>query len=86
AAVNGHKQSADSLYTAMGNFFYAFADHQAVVLRGNFIYADTDKHTAYNKEVNESVSMINKQTFIYSIKKEVEQAITKFQTTFQALI
>lgn len=37
AAVNGHKQTAESLNTAMGNLINAIADHQAVEQRGNFI-------------------------------------------------
>jgi hypothetical protein len=36
-AVNGHKQTAESLNTAMGNLINAIADHQAVEQRGNFI-------------------------------------------------
>ncbi|MEZ2067891.1 hypothetical protein QUC34_12960, partial [Staphylococcus aureus] len=62
AAVNGHKQTAESLNTAMGNLINAIADHQAVEQRGNFINADTDKQTAYNTAVNEAAAMINKQT------------------------
>ncbi|MQH48612.1 hypothetical protein EI044_25320, partial [Escherichia coli] len=34
AAVNGHKQTAESLNTAMGNLINAIADHQAVEQRG----------------------------------------------------
>lgn len=59
AAVNGHKQTAESLNTAMGNLINAIADHQAVEQRGNFINADTDKQTAYNTAVNEAAAMIN---------------------------
>ncbi len=85
AAVNGHKQTAESLNTAMGNLINAIADHQAVEQRGNFINADTDKQTAYNTAVNESAAMINKQTGQNANQTEVEQAITKVQTTLQAL-
>ncbi|HDC9081120.1 TPA: hyperosmolarity resistance protein Ebh [Staphylococcus aureus] len=84
AAVNGHKQTAESLNTAMGNLINAIADHQAVEQRGNFINADTDKQTAYNTAVNEA-AMINKQTGQNANQTEVEQAITKVQTTLQAL-
>lgn len=62
AAVNGHKQTAETLNTAMGNLINAIADHQAVEQRGNFINADTDKQTAYTTAVNEAEAMINKQT------------------------
>ncbi|HCU6918130.1 TPA: hyperosmolarity resistance protein Ebh [Staphylococcus aureus] len=85
AAVNGHKQTAESLNTAMGNLINAIADHQAVEQRGNFINADTDKQTAYNTAVNEAAAMINKQTGQNANQTEVEQAITKVQTTLQAL-
>ncbi|MBR9594111.1 hyperosmolarity resistance protein Ebh, partial [Staphylococcus aureus] len=85
AAVNGHKQTAESLNTAMGNLINAIADHQAVEQRGNFITADTDKQTAYNTAVNEAAAMINKQTGQNANQTEVEQAITKVQTTLQAL-
>ncbi|MBR9154678.1 DUF1542 domain-containing protein, partial [Staphylococcus aureus] len=85
AAVNGHKQTAESLNTAMGNLINAIADHQAVEQRGNFINADTDKQTAYNTAVNEASAMINKQTGQNANQTEVEQAITKVQTTLQAL-
>ncbi len=85
AAVNGHKQTAESLNTAMGNLINAIADHQAVEQRGNFINADTDKQTAYTTAVNEAEAMINKQTGQNANKTEVEQAITKVQTTLQAL-
>ncbi|CAC8058280.1 cell wall associated fibronectin-binding protein [Staphylococcus aureus] len=84
AAVNGHKQTAESLNTAMGNLINAIADHQAVEQRGNFINGDTDKQTAYNTAVNEA-AMINKQTGQNANQTEVEQAITKVQTTLQAL-
>lgn len=43
AAVNGHKQTAESLNTAMGNLINAIADHQTVEQLGNFVNADTDK-------------------------------------------
>ncbi|HDV4306006.1 TPA: hyperosmolarity resistance protein Ebh, partial [Staphylococcus aureus] len=85
AAVNGHKQTAESLNTAMGNLINAIADHQAVEQRGNFINADTDKQTAYTTAVNEAEAMINKQTGQNANQTEVEQAITKVQTTLQAL-
>ncbi|SBA12029.1 Putative Staphylococcal surface anchored protein [Staphylococcus aureus] len=85
AAVNGHKQTAETLNTAMGNLINAIADHQAVEQRGNFINADTDKQTAYNTAVNEAAAMINKQTGQNANQTEVEQAITKVQTTLQAL-
>ncbi|CAC7651260.1 cell wall associated fibronectin-binding protein [Staphylococcus aureus] len=85
AAVNGYKQTAESLNTAMGNLINAIADHQAVEQRGNFINADTDKQTAYNTAVNEAAAMINKQTGQNANQTEVEQAITKVQTTLQAL-
>ncbi len=85
AAVNGHKQTAESLNTAMGNLINAIADQQAVEQRGNFINADTDKQTAYNTAVNEAAAMINKQTGQNANQTEVEQAITKVQTTLQAL-
>ncbi|HHX0113411.1 TPA: DUF1542 domain-containing protein, partial [Staphylococcus aureus] len=85
AAVNGHKQTAESLNTAMGNLINAIADHQAVEQRGNFINADTDKQTAYTTAVNEAEAMINKQTGQNANQPEVEQAITKVQTTLQAL-
>ncbi len=85
AAVNGHKQTAESLNTAMGNLINAIADHQAVEQRDNFINADTDKQTAYNTAVNEAAAMINKQTGQNANQTEVEQAITKVQTTLQAL-
>ncbi len=85
AAVNGHKQTAESLNTAMGNLINAIADHQAVEQLGNFINADTDKQTAYNTAVNEAAAMINKQTGQNANQTEVEQAITKVQTTLQAL-
>ncbi len=85
AAVNGHKQTAESLNTAMGNLINAIADHQAVEQRGNFINADTDKQTAYNTAVNEAAAMINKQTGQNANQTEVEQAITKVQTTLQEL-
>ncbi len=85
AAVNGHKQTAESLNTAMGNLINAIADHQAVEQRGNFINADTDKQTAYTTAVNEAEAMINKQTGQNANQSEVEQAITKVQTTLQAL-
>ncbi len=86
AAVNGHKQTAESLNTAMGNLINAIADHQAVEQRGNFINADTDKQTAYNTAVNEAAAMINKQTGQNANQTEDrEQAITKVQTTLQAL-
>lgn len=85
AAVNGHKQTAESLNTAMGNLINAIADRQAVEQRGNFINADTDKQTAYNTAVNEAAAMINKQTGQNANQTEVEQAITKVQTTLQAL-
>ncbi len=85
AAVNGHKQTAESLNTAMGNLINAIADHQAVEQRGNFINADTDKQTAYNTAVNEAAAMINKQTGQNANQTEVEQTITKVQTTLQAL-
>ncbi len=85
AAVNGHKQTAESLNTAMGNLINAIADHQAVEQRGNFINADTDKQTAYSTAVNEAAAMINKQTGQNANQTEVEQAITKVQTTLQAL-
>ncbi|SGU04823.1 extracellular matrix binding protein [Staphylococcus aureus] len=85
AAVNGHKQTAETLNAAMGNLINAIADHQAVEQRGNFINADTDKQTAYNTAVNEAAAMINKQTGQNANQTEVEQAITKVQTTLQAL-
>ncbi len=85
AAVNGHKQTAESLNTTMGNLINAIADHQAVEQRGNFINADTDKQTAYNTAVNEAEAMINKQTGQNANQTEVEQAINKVQTTLQAL-
>ncbi|HDD6776176.1 TPA: hyperosmolarity resistance protein Ebh, partial [Staphylococcus aureus] len=85
AAVNGHKQTAETLNTAMGNLINAIADHQAVEQRGNFINADTDKQTAYTTAVNEAEAMINKQTGQNANQTEVEQAITKVQTTLQAL-
>lgn len=85
AVVNGHKQTAESLNTAMGNLINAIADHQAVEQRGNFINADTDKQTAYTTAVNEAEAMINKQTGQNANQTEVEQAITKVQTTLQAL-
>ncbi|CAC8241649.1 cell wall associated fibronectin-binding protein [Staphylococcus aureus] len=85
AAVNGHKQTAEFLNTAMGNLINAIADHQAVEQRGNFINADIDKQTAYNTAVNEAAAMINKQTGQNANQTEVEQAITKVQTTLQAL-
>lgn len=85
AAVNGHKQTAESLNTAMGNLINAIADHQAVEQRGNFINADTDKQNAYTTAVNEAEAMINKQTGQNANQTEVEQAITKVQTTLQAL-
>ncbi|HHW9882976.1 TPA: hyperosmolarity resistance protein Ebh [Staphylococcus aureus] len=85
AAVNGHKQTAESLNTAMGNLINAIADHQTVEQRGNFINADTDKQTAYTTAVNEAEAMINKQTGQNANQTEVEQAITKVQTTLQAL-
>ncbi|HFF7855526.1 TPA: hyperosmolarity resistance protein Ebh, partial [Staphylococcus aureus] len=85
AAVNGHEQTAESLNTAMGNLINAIADQQAVEQRGNFINADTDKQTAYNTAVNEAAAMINKQTGQNANQTEVEQAITKVQTTLQAL-
>ncbi|MBR8892655.1 hyperosmolarity resistance protein Ebh, partial [Staphylococcus aureus] len=85
AAVNGHKQTAESLNTAMGNLINAIADHQAVEQRGNFVNADTDKQTAYTTAVNEAEAMINKQTGQNANQTEVEQAITKVQTTLQAL-
>ncbi|EGS81877.1 putative CRISPR-associated protein Csc2 [Staphylococcus aureus subsp. aureus 21235] len=85
ATVNGHKQTAESLNTAMGNLINAIADHQAVEQRGNFINADTDKQTAYTTAVNEAEAMINKQTGQNANQTEVEQAITKVQTTLQAL-
>lgn len=85
AKVNGHKQTAESLNTAMGNLINAIADHQAVEQRGNFINADTDKQTAYTTAVNEAEAMINKQTGQNANQTEVEQAITKVQTTLQAL-
>ncbi|AGU55141.1 large surface anchored protein-like protein [Staphylococcus aureus subsp. aureus 6850] len=85
AAVNVHKQTAESLNTAMGNLINAIADHQAVEQRGNFINADTDKQTAYTTAVNEAEAMINKQTGQNANQTEVEQAITKVQTTLQAL-
>ncbi|HDI6745030.1 TPA: GA module-containing protein, partial [Staphylococcus aureus] len=85
AAVNGHKQTAETLNTAMGNLINAIADHQAVEQRGNFINADIDKQTAYNTAVNEAAAMINKQTGQNANQTEVEQAITKVQTTLQAL-
>ncbi len=85
AAVNGHKQTAESLNTAMSNLINAIADHQAVEQRGNFINADTDKQTAYTTAVNEAEAMINKQTGQNANQTEVEQAITKVQTTLQAL-
>lgn len=59
AAVNGHKQTAESLNTAMGNLINAIADHQVVEQRGNFVNADTDKQTAYTTAVNEAEAMIN---------------------------
>lgn len=85
AAVNGHKQTAESLNTAMGNLINAIADHQVVEQRGNFVNADTDKQTAYTTAVNEAEAMINKQTGQNANQTEVEQAITKVQTTLQAL-
>ncbi|HHW8598557.1 TPA: hyperosmolarity resistance protein Ebh, partial [Staphylococcus aureus] len=85
ATVNGHKQTAESLNTAMGNLINAIADHQAVEQRGNFINADTDKQTAHTTAVNEAEAMINKQTGQNANQTEVEQAITKVQTTLQAL-
>ena len=85
AAVNGHKQTAESLNTAMGNLINAIADHQVVEQRGNFVNADTDKQTAYTTAVNEAEAMINKQTDQNANQTEVEQAITKVQTTLQAL-
>lgn len=85
AAVNGHKQTAESLNTAMGNLNNAIADHHEVEQRGNFINADTDKQTAYTTAVNEAEAMINKQTGQNANQSEVEQAITKVQTTLQAL-
>ncbi len=85
AAVNGHKQTAESLNTAMGNLINAIADHQAVEQRGNFINADTDKQNAYTTALNEAEAMINKQTGQNANQTEVEQAITKVQTTLQAL-
>ena len=85
AAVNGHKQTAESLNTAMGNLNNAIADHQEVEQRGNFINADTDKQTAYTTAVNEAEAMINKQTGQNANQSEVEQAITKVQTTLHAL-
>lgn len=85
ATVNGHKQTAESLNTAMGNLINAIADHQAVEQRGNFINADTDKQTAYTTAVNEAEALINKQTGQNANQSEVEQAITKVQTTLQAL-
>lgn len=85
AAVNGHKQTAESLNTAMGNLINAIADHQAVEQRGNFINADTDKQNAYTTAVNEAEAMINKQTGQNANQTEVEQTITKVQTTLQAL-
>ena len=69
----------------MGNLINAIADQQAVEQRGNFINADTDKQTAYNTAVNEAAAMINKQTGQNANQTEVEQAITKVQTTLQAL-
>ncbi|HCV0466245.1 TPA: GA module-containing protein, partial [Staphylococcus aureus] len=85
AAVNGHKQTAESLNTAMGNLINAIADHQTVEQLGNFVNADTDKQTAYTTAVNEAEAMINKQTGQNANQTEVEQAITKVQTTLQAL-
>ncbi|MBE2142418.1 GA module-containing protein, partial [Staphylococcus argenteus] len=85
AAVNGHKQTAESLNTAMGNLNNAIADHQEVEQRGNFINADTDKQTAYTTAVNEAEALINKQTGQNANQSEVEQAITKVQTTLHAL-
>ncbi len=85
ATVNGHKQTAESLNTAMGNLINAIADHQTVEQRGNFINADTNKQTAYTTAVNEAEAMINKQTGQNANQTEVEQAITKVQTTLQAL-
>lgn len=69
----------------MGNLINAIADHQAVEQRGNFVNADTDKQTAYTTAVNEAEAMINKQTGQNANQTEVEQAITKVQTTLQAL-
>ncbi|HFV7409093.1 TPA: hyperosmolarity resistance protein Ebh [Staphylococcus aureus] len=85
AGVNTVKQQGTDLNTAMGNLINAIADHQAVEQRGNFINADTDKQTAYNTAVNEAAAMINKQTGQNANQTEVEQAITKVQTTLQAL-
>ncbi len=74
AAVNGHKQTAESLNTAMGNLINAIADHQAVEQRGNFINADTDKQTAYTTAVNEAEAMINKTTDPTLVKSVIDQA------------
>lgn len=85
ATVNGHKQTAEVLNTAMGNLINAIANHQEVEQRGNYVNADTDKQTAYTTAVNEAEAMINKQTGQNANQTEVEQAITKVQTTLQAL-
>ena len=85
ATVEQTKQNAQNVNTAMGNLINAIADHQVVEQRGNFVNADTDKQTAYTTAVNEAEAMINKQTGQNANQTEVEQAITKVQTTLQAL-
>ncbi|WP_302564109.1 hypothetical protein, partial [Acinetobacter baumannii] len=83
--VNAIQQAATTLNDAMTQLKQGIANKAQIKVSENYHDADTDKQTAYNTAVNEAAAMINKQTGQNANQTEVEQAITKVQTTLQAL-
>ncbi|MBW1064669.1 GA module-containing protein, partial [Escherichia coli] len=74
AAVNGHKQTAESLNTAMGNLKQAIADKDATKATVNFTDADQAKQQAYNTAVTNAENIISKANGGNATQTEVEQA------------
>ncbi|HDF1974154.1 TPA: hyperosmolarity resistance protein Ebh [Staphylococcus aureus] len=83
--VNTVKAKAQQLDGAMGQLETSIRDKDTTLQSQNYQDADDAKRTAYSQAVNAAAAMINKQTGQNANQTEVEQAITKVQTTLQAL-
>ncbi|HBE8352165.1 TPA: hyperosmolarity resistance protein Ebh [Staphylococcus aureus] len=85
AGVNQETAKATELNNAMHSLQNGINDETQTKQTQKYLDAEPSKKSAYNTAVNEAAAMINKQTGQNANQTEVEQAITKVQTTLQAL-